>query len=250
MSRVIAAVDHSDVSEPVVRMARAVADALDASLEVLHVVEGEDEAGGRPAGTTDPPVRVLSGDPVELLARVAAEEDVVAMVVGARSHPGGARPAGHVAMGLAGRTDKPVVVVPPGSHPPGELHTAVVAMEGTPGKARTLQRIVAISARAGLEIVVVHVHDEDAIPSFSDQVQHEAEAYASEFFSRHLISAPRMRLELRVGIPADEVLDTVESARAELVAVGWPPAEDPRRGAVAREIVGRSPVAVLLVAIA
>ena len=166
------------------------------------------------------------------------------------AHPGGARPAGHVAMGLAGRTDKPVVVVPPGSHPPEQLRTAVVAMEGTPGKARALQRSIAISARAGLEIVVVHVHDEDSIPSFSDQVQHEAEAYASEFFSRHLISAPRMRLELRVGIPADEVLDAVESARAELVAVGWPPVGGSPPGGRGQGDLGRSPVAVLLVAIA
>jgi len=250
MSRVIAAVDNSDVSEPVVVMARAVADALGASVEVLHVVEDEDEAERRPVLPGDPAVRVLSGDPVDRLSTVAAEEDVVALVVGARSRPGGPRPAGHVAMGLAGLTDKPVVLVPPGSHPSGQLLTAVVAMEGTPGKARALQRTVALSARAGLEIVVVHVHDEDSIPSFSDQVQHEAEAYATEFFSRHVISAPRMRLELRVGIPADEVLAAVESAGAELVAVGWPQTEDPGRGAVAREILARSPVAVLLVALA
>jgi nucleotide-binding universal stress UspA family protein len=81
-------------------------------------------------------------------------------------------------------------------------------------------------------------------------VQHEAEAYATEFFSRHRISAPQMRLELRVGIPADEVIAAVGSARAELVAVGWPRTDDPRRGAVAREILDQSPVAVLLVALA
>jgi nucleotide-binding universal stress UspA family protein len=151
---------------------------------------------------------------------------------------------------LAGLTDKPVVVVPPGSRPPEHLRTVVVAMEGTPGKARALQRSIEISSRAGLEIVVVHVHDEDSVPSFSDQVQHETVAYAQEFFSRHLIGAPQMRLELRLGIPAIEILDAIESAHAELVAVGWPRSEDPRRGAVAKEILERSPVAVLLVAIA
>jgi nucleotide-binding universal stress UspA family protein len=250
MNKVIAAVDQSNVSEAVVVMARAVADALDASVEVLHVVEGDDEAERPSVLAAGPPMRVLSGDPVELLASVAAEEDVVALVIGARSHSGGPRPAGHVALGLVDLTDKPVVVVPPGFHPPGRLHTAVVAMEGTPGKARALQRIISISERACLEIVVVHVHGEDAIPSFSDQVQHEAEAYATEFFSRHRISAPQMRLELRVGIPADEVIAAVGSARAELVAVGWPRTDDPRRGAVAREILDQSPVAVLLVALA
>jgi nucleotide-binding universal stress UspA family protein len=84
-------------------------------------------------------------------------------------------------MVLAGRTDKPVVVVPPGFDPPEHLRTVVVAMEGTPGKARALQRSIEISSRAGLEIVVVHVHDESSIPLFSDQVQHEGEAYARSF---------------------------------------------------------------------
>jgi nucleotide-binding universal stress UspA family protein len=247
MSRVIAAIDGSDASRPVMIMARAVADALDASVEALHAREGDDET--ELAAAAGSPVRVLSGDPVELLPLVAAEQDVVALVVGARSHPGSRGPVGHVAMVLAARTDKPVVVVPLGSRPPEHLQTVVVAMEGTPGKARALQRSVELSARAGLEIVVVHVQDEDSIPSFSDQVQHEAEEYADEFFSRHLIGAPKMRLELRIGTPADEVLDAIESSHAELVVVGWPRTEDPDRGAVAKEILARSPVAVLLVAV-
>jgi nucleotide-binding universal stress UspA family protein len=250
MSKVIAAIDHSNTSEPVVIMAHAVAEALAASVEVLHVVEGDDESAHPVTLVAGPSVRHLSGDPVEVLPLVADEEDVVALVIGARAHTGGRRPAGHVAMALARVTDKPVVVVPPGSHPPEHLRTVVVAMEGTPGKARALQRSIEISSRAGLDIVVVHVHDEDSVPSFSDQVQHETEAYAKEFFSRHLIGAPQMRLELRLGIPANEVLAAVESAQAELVAVGWPRSQDPRRGAVAREILDRSPVAVLLVAIA
>lgn len=68
-------------------------------------------------------------------------------------------------------------------------------------------------------------------------------------FLRHLIGAPQM-LELRLGIPAIEVLAAIESAQAELVAVGWPRSEDPRRGAVAKEILERSLVAVVLVAVA
>ncbi len=161
-----------------------------------------------------------------------AHKNVVALVLGARGL-GGPRPAGHLALMLAGRTDKPVVVVPPDAHPPQHLHKVLVAMEGTPGKARTLQRTIELSTSAGLEIVVVHV-DED-IPSFTDQVQHETEAYAQEFFARHLRGAPQVRLELRIGVPAIEVLAAVESLQAELVAVGWPHTTDPSRGTVARE---------------
>ena len=248
MSKVIAAVDSSAAMRPVLAMGRAVAVALGASLEVLHVVEDENEELPAVAQATDAPMRTLSGEPIEVLSSVAAEEDVLAVVLGARDSSSGPHPAGHLAMILAGQTTKPLVVVPPGSHPPEQLHTALVAMKGTPGKARVLRRSIEISARAGLEIVVVHVQDEDSIPSFSDQVQHETEAYAQEFFARHLIGAPQMRLELRIGVPAVEVLRAIESTQAELVAVGWPQTDDPNRGAVAREILDRSPIPILLMA--
>ena len=120
-------------------------------------------------------------------------------------------------------------------------------MEGSPGKARALQRTIELSTDAGLEIVVVHVDEE--IPSFTDQVQHETEAYAQEFFARHVLGAPRARLELRIGIPATQVLEAVESLHPDLVGVGWPHTADPNRAAVAREILDRSPVPILLVAV-
>lgn len=248
-SKVIAAIDSSAASLPVLAMSRAVAVALGASLEIVHIEEGgSNDAGSssRAAGST---ARVLSGDPVELLPKLVAENDVVAIVLGAHSVVEGRNRAQLLATILAGRTHKPVIVVPPNSRLPERLHTAVVAVEGTPGKARALQRNIRFLAKAALEIVVVHVQGEDSIPSFSDQVHYETEAHTAEFFARHQIDAPQMRLELRIGAPAAEVLNAIESARAELVAVAWPKSADPGRGAVAREILERSPVPVLLVAV-
>jgi nucleotide-binding universal stress UspA family protein len=247
MKKVIAAIDNSAASRPVLAMAQAVASALGGALDAVHVTEDGDETAGASALAAGTTLRILSGDPVEQLALAVAEKNVVALVMGARGALGGPRPAGHLALMLAGRTDKPMVVVPPDSHPPKQLRMVLVAMEGTPGKARALQRTIELSTSAGLEIVVVHVDEE--IPSFTDQVQHETEAYAREFFARHLLGAPLTRLELRIGMPATEVLSAVESLHAELVAVGWPHTADPGRGAVAREILERSPVPVLLVAV-
>ncbi len=235
MSRVIAAADVVNGSRSVLGMARAVAEALDASLEILNLgKEGDRESREAEVGTQ-----------VHMLTSAAGEEDVVAIVIGSGSTHDVRGALGHLAMAVAGRIDKPVVMVPPDFIPPERLNTAVVAMKGTPAKARVLQRSIALSARAGLEIVVVHVENEDSVPSFSDQFQYETEAYAQEFFARHLIGAPRMRLELRIGVPVTEVLRAVESASAELLAVGW--SNDPGRGAVARGLAHRSPVPVLLV---
>ena len=79
------------------------------------------------------------------------------------------------------------------------------------------------------------------VGGFSHQVQHETGAYAQEFFARHLLGAPQARMELRIGVPTNEVLAAVETLHAELVAVGWPHTTDPARGAVAPEILERSP---------
>lgn len=96
---------------------------------------------------------------------------------------------------------------------------------------------------------MIHVEDENDIPSFSDQVQHETEAYAREFLARHKVTASGIRLQLRIGDPAAEVLDAIESEGADLVAVGWPHSDDPNRGVVARVILDRSPIPVLLMAL-
>ena len=72
VSRVIAAIDNSDASEPVVIMAGAVGTALGASVEVLRVIEDDDETQRpvvRPGG---PPVRVLSGEAAVVLSLVGA----------------------------------------------------------------------------------------------------------------------------------------------------------------------------------
>jgi len=228
-------------------MAKAVALAFESALDALHVTEDGDETARASAKSVGVTLRTLSGDPAEQLSRALAEEDVVALVLGTRGGLGGPRPAGHLALTLAGQTDKPLIVVPPDAQPPKQLRRVLVAMEGTPGKARALQRTIELSTSASLEIVVVHVDEE--IPSFTDQVQHETEAYAQEFFARHVLGAPQARLELRIGDPATEVLGTIASLHPELVAVGWPHIADPSRGAVAREILDRSSVPVLLVAV-
>lgn len=247
MRKVIAAIDNSAASRPVLAMAQAVSSALGAALDVVHVTEDGDETARASAQAAGAALHTLAGDPIEQLELAVAHKNVVALVLGARGGLGGPRPAGHLALTLAGRTDKPVVAVPPDAQPPQQLRRVLVAMEGTPGKARALQRTIELSTSAGLEIVVVHVDEE--IPSFTDQVQHETEAYAQEFFARHLLGAPQARLELRIGVPATEVLAAVESLQAEIVAVGWPHAADASRGAVAREILERSTVPVLLVAV-
>jgi len=247
MKRIIAAIDNSGAARPVLMMAQAVSRALAGTRDAFHVIEDGDETARASAEAAGAALHTLSGDPVEQLTLAMSDEGVVALVLGARGSPGGPRPAGHLALALAGVTDKPVVVVQPDADPPTTLRRVLVAMEGSPGKARALKRTIQLSTDAGLEIVVVHVDEE--IPSFTDQIQHETTAYAHEFLAKHVLDAPLAQLDLRIGVPAAQVLSAIDEFHPDLVSVGWPQDDDPSRGAVAHEILDRSPVPVLLVAV-
>ena len=250
MNRVIAGIDNSAAALPVLAAALILAPVLGAGVEAVHVSDEVGRTAAASAESCEVPFRTVPGDPFEVLMDMVTSDDVLAVAVGARGRPGGPRPAGHLALALASAIDKPVLVVPPDAHPRGSLQRVVVAMKGTPRNARGVKRAVEVAAGAGLELVVVHVDDESSIPLFSDQVQHETDAYAREFLARYCRGAPEARLELRIGNPAEEILAVAETVTPDLLAIGWPHSSDPGRGEVAREILDRSPTPMLLVAVA
>ena len=250
MNKILAAIDNSAASAPVLGTAVALAGTFDASVQAVQVADEPGQTAQSCAVQFGVPLLVVQGDPLERIINLAGHDDVVAIVVGTRARPGGRRPAGHLALALADQLDKPVVMVPPDARPPERIGRVLIAMEGTPAKARSLRRAVTIAADAGLDLIVVHVDDEDSIPSFSDQVQHEAAAYSQEFLTRFCAGAPGARLETRIGVPADEILAVTEDVRPALLALGWPQTGAPDRGSVVRQVLDRSPIPVLLVAVA
>lgn len=146
---------------------------------------------------------------------------------------------------VASRTHTPVVAVPPDTVAPDRVSTLLVAMEGSTASSEALRRTLSLSAGAGLDLVVVHVDEE--VPPFTDQVQHESDAYLQEFVARHGPGLRDVRIELRIGAPADEVLAAIDMVGPDLVAVGWPHPGGADRGEVAREILAHCPVPLLLV---
>jgi hypothetical protein len=50
-------------------------------------------------------------------------------------------------------------------------------------------------------------------------------------------------------VPADEILDVTDAASADLLAIGWPQDAGDDHGLVARELLDRSRVPLLLVAL-
>jgi len=247
MRRILAAVDDSTAAHPVIALAEGIASLFDATTDALHVADAEGPTVQAVADARGVPLRTLNGDTLVRLAIECASDDVVAVVCGTGSPPAGAA-RGEVAVALAGTLDKPVVVVPPDAPITDDVRRVLMAIKGTPTKPRALKRAVELTAASGLELLVVHVDDLNSIPSFSDQVQYETELYAQQFLARYVIGAPQARLTLRIGDPADEILATADELRADVIAVGWPHTTEPLHGQVARQIIQRSRIPVLLVA--
>jgi nucleotide-binding universal stress UspA family protein len=251
VNTVLAAIDDSAAAHPVLATALSIAPLLDATVEALHVSadHGEGRTADAAARRMHVPLRHVVGDPLEEIRRLADDDAVVALVVGARARPAGRHPAGHLALAMADAIVKPVVMVPPEADPRTPMRRVLMAMKGTPGNALDLLRAIQLAAEADLEIVVVHVDDEQSIPSFSDQFQYDVEAYAKEFLARYCPGAPDARLVLRVGMPVEQILATADETSPDMLAIGWPQHAGEGRGEVAREIVNRSHVPVLLVAV-
>jgi nucleotide-binding universal stress UspA family protein len=246
MKRVLACIDESAAARPVIEVACAIAPLFDATVEAVHVAEDHEATPSETARSQHVPLRMLHGDVVDELTTLIASEDVAAVAVGARGRTTH-RLVGHVALELAERSDTPVLVVPPDAHV-ARIHRVLVALKGTPSNAIHLARALELAADADIDLVVVHVDDESTIPSFSDQAQYETDEYAREFMARYVPAAPLARLKMRVGAPAEEILHASDEVHPDMIAVGWRK-HGGERGEVARELLERSHLPLLLVAV-
>ena len=178
-STVIAAIDGSAAAWPVLEVAGAFARATATTVQALHVAEDGDDAADALATARGTPLRIATGDVTSCLVDATAAAEVLAIVLGGRGRPGGARPAGHVALEVMARVDKPVIVVPPDAAHPARLERVLVPAEGRPDGTGTLAPLLERLARSGLQLTALHVADEASLPKYSDQTQHETEAFAA-----------------------------------------------------------------------
>jgi nucleotide-binding universal stress UspA family protein len=251
MTKILAAIDNSAAARPVLAMAVALADLLAVDVEALHIREDGDRNARAAATAAGVRLRSATKPVIRALAEAGRSPQVVAVVFGARGVETGRRPAGHVALELALSLSKPLVVVPPSASVPIELHRILVPLNG--GRRTTavaLAETLMLASRQELELVVLHVHDQTSIPLFSDQRHHEVESWAQEFLRRHCSYPERVQLEVRIGIPGENVLNVAAETSADLIALGWSQDLSPGHAAVVREVLERSGIPVLLVPIA
>jgi hypothetical protein len=144
---------------------------------------------------------------------------------------------------VARRSSLPVVGVPPGArcHPWREV---LLPLDGTVDSSWAVARVLPGLGAAGARLAAVHVVAAASYPEFCDQVAHHAPAWHDEFLRRHLPEGSA--LEVRHGVPADQVAAELESSGADVVVLGWSQSLDPSRASVVRSmVVGPVPVVLL-----
>ena len=112
--------------------------------------------------------------------------------------------------------------------------------------ASAVDPVVVAAATGGAEIVVVHVMTEQTLPAFTDQPQHEVEAWTTEFRRRYC-DHPEVRLEVRMGVPRERVPAVAEEMQADAVILAWSQRLGAERAALVRSVLGHSRIPVILV---
>lgn len=245
-SVVIAAIDSSAAARPVLQAAEAYALLIGASVQALHVDAGDDACAVF-AAAHEIAYRGLTGDVIESLVGAAAVPEVSAIVLGARGRPGGPSPAGHVALAVIARVERPVIVVPPDAPCPEQLTRILLPVEGHPDPTRVPDPLLELLAGGGAEIAALHVDDDSSLPGYSDQIQHETEAFAREFVARNIPCTVDVDVALRVGRPGTEVLAACDPEDVDLVVLAWSRDLSSGRAEIVRELLSRSRVPVMLV---
>lgn len=248
MTKVLAAIDDTPTAGAVLASAAAVAQLFDATLEAVHVdVDGCEIAAGHAHGA-GVPIEVVEGDVVQSLVAVGGRPDVAALVLGTREEHSAERPLGSTALDVVGGIEKPVVLVPPNAEPLVRVRRVLLPLEGTRTTSLAPAAVLAVADSAAIDVIVLHVLDEASLPRFTDQPQHETEAWANEFLARYCPTGLRsVRLALRLGRPDRTVVMVAEETGVDLIALGWNQRLVPGRAEIVRAVLERGRLPLMLI---
>ena len=250
MSVLLVALDDSAAARPVIDLARRFAPYVGADVVAVHVQEnGSGETARAVAGSAGVPLFVRTGDVVGELGSAQHELHALAIIAGTRRVPGGAKPAGHIAIRLMQELATAVVVVPPEAAD-RDLKRVMVAVEGDGESEALVALIDQLDDIPGPEVVAVHVFEPEHLPLFGDEPVFETEAWASEFL-RRIAHAPvdRVRLEVRVGAAIDMVPACVQELDVDLLVMGWHCNLAEGHGDIVRRVIETASVPALLLPI-
>jgi nucleotide-binding universal stress UspA family protein len=247
--KVLAALDETAAARPVLAASHEIARMFAAEVSAVHVLQ--DGVGGvrQLAAAEGVPLVELEGPPAATLAQTVEDDDeAVALVVGTRGRPRGEREIGSTALEVVTTAHKPVFAIPPELPAEFAVRRVLVPLEGSLSTSYAPYAALDAPGAEHIDVVILHVLDEDALPAYSDQPQHEWEAFSHEFLARYSRwPFERVQLETRVGRPDQIILPVAQETNCDLIALAWAQELAPGRASIVRETVGQGGIPVLLV---
>lgn len=250
MPHLVAAVDDSAATGPVVALGQWFAALLEVDVVAMYVSEDGDGVTARAvAERAGVRFELQRGDPVTVLSELATRPDVSAVAIGARALPAQKMPAGHVALGLISTIDKPVMVVPPDARIPSDTRVRVLApVDDDPRSVPPLRRLLDQMHIPDLELVLLRVFDAEHMPSFQDHAGYDTDIFVKELVRR---TAPdrsaQARVECRVGEVAHTILAAERELASDVVVLGWGRDLTAHRAAVVKRLLAHSRTPLILV---
>ena len=243
MTTVLAAVDGTEASRPVLETATRLARLLEAETLAIHV--GHDPGCAREvAEELGASMIVVHGEPADEIVRTGERHDV-ALVVLALSGLPSPHPPGHTAQAVATRLSKPVLVVPSGAPPRSTLTRVLFPLDGNRGVSTALRPLIAAYVAVGFEVIALHVFQPDTVPRFLDRPE-DIDVWREEFLAEHCAELG-IRLLTRPGPTTESLLDVAVSEDVDIIAMGWHQDLSAHHAAVVRKVLTRAdrPVALI-----
>jgi nucleotide-binding universal stress UspA family protein len=247
--KVLAALDQTAAARTVLAASHQIARIFDAEVSAVHVLQDGVEGVRQLAAANRVPLVELEGPPAATLAQtVEGDDDAAALVVGTRALPHGGREIGSTALEVVTTAHKPVFAIPPELPAEFAVRRVLVPLEGSLSTSYAPYAALDAPGAEEIDVVILHVIEEDALPAFSDQPQHEWEAFSNEFLARYSRwPFERVRLETRVGRPDQHILPVARETNCDLIALAWAQELAPGRASIVRETLRRGRIPVLLV---
>jgi nucleotide-binding universal stress UspA family protein len=247
--KVLAALDQTAAAGPVLAAGREIAQLFAADVEAVHVGHDGIEQVRDLAAHDGVPLAELDGAPGRRLAQALEDDhEAVALVVGTRCLSQGGREIGSTALEVVTTAHKPVFAIPLELPDDFAVRRVLVPLEGSLPTSYAPYAALDVPGAEHVEVVILHVLEEQDLPAFSDQPQHEWEAYGREFLARYsLWPFEHVRLVTRVGRADQYILPVAQETHCDLIALAWAQELAPGRARIVRETLRRGSMPILLV---
>jgi nucleotide-binding universal stress UspA family protein len=247
--KVLAALDQTAAAGPVLAASHEIARMFRADVEAVHVLQDGAQQVRELAAHHGVPLTELDGSPGPRLAHALEDDDdAVGLVVGTRCLPQGGREIGSTALEVVTTARKPVFAIPPELPAGFAIRRVLVPLEGSLPTSYAPYAALDVPGAEHVEMVILHVLEEEEVPAFSDQPQHEWEAYGREFLARYsLWPFDHVRFVTRVGHADQHILPVAQETNCDLIALAWMQELAPGRAMIVRETLRRGRIPILLV---